>query len=106
MDWGGSWEQYLSLMKFAYNNSFQASIGMPPFEALYGRSCRLPLCWEEPGDQAMMSLELVQECNEKILLIRQQLLIAQSHQKSYADCRRRPLEFMVGITFMMALCCK
>ena len=96
MDWGGSWEQYLSLAEFAYNNSFQASIGMPPFEALYGRPCRSPLCWEVPGDRAVMSLELIKECNKKVPLIRQRLLTAQSHQKSYADRRRRPLEFMVG----------
>ena len=96
MDWGGLWEQYLSLAEFAYNNSFQASIGMPPFEALYGRPCRLPLCWEEPGDRAVMSSELIQECNEKVPLIRQRLPTAQSRQKSYADHRRRPLEFQVG----------
>ena len=69
---------------------------MSPFEALYGRSCRSPLCWEEPGDQAVLSADFVQECNEKIPLIRQQLLTTQSHQKSYADRRRRPLEFVVG----------
>ena len=95
MDWGGSWEQYLALAEFAYNNSFQASIGMPPFEALYGRLCRSLLCWEEPGDRSVLSPNFVQECNEKILLIRQRLIIAFSHQKSYADCRRCPLEFVV-----------
>ena len=96
MDWGGSWEQYLALAEFAYNNSFQANIGMPPFEALYGRPCRSPLCWEEPGDRAMMSSELIRECNEKVPLIRQRLLTAQSRQKSYADRRRWPLKFIVG----------
>ena len=73
MDWGGSWEQYLALAEFAYNNSFQASIGKPPFEALYGRPCRSPLCWEESGDQDVLSPDFVQECIEKISLIRQQL---------------------------------
>ena len=96
MDWGGSWEQYLALAEFAYNNSFQASIGMPSFEALYGQLCRLLLCWEEPGDQAVLSPDFVQECNEKIPLIHQWLLTVQSRQKSYADRRRRPLEFQVG----------
>ena len=96
MDWGGSLEQYLALAEFAYNNSFHASIGMPPFEALYGRPCRSPLCWEELGDRAVMSSDLVQECNEKVPLIRQRLLTAQSRQKSYADNRRRPLEFAAG----------
>ena len=96
MDWGGSWEQYLALAEFAYNNSFQASIGMPPFEAMYGRPCRSPLCWEEPGDRAVLSPDFVQECNEKIPLIHQWLLTVQSRQKSYADHRRCPLEFVVG----------
>ena len=96
MDWGGSWEQYLALAEFAYNNSFQASIGMPPFKVLYRQPCRSPLCWEEPGDRAVMSSELIQECNEKVPLIRQRLLTAQSRQKSYADRYRRPLEFQVG----------
>ena len=59
MDWGGSWEQYLALAEFAYNNSFQASIGMPPFEALYGRPCRSPLCWEEPSDRDVLSPDFV-----------------------------------------------
>ena len=69
---------------------------MPLFEALYGRPCRSPLCWEEPSDRTVLSPDFVQECNEKIPLIRQWLLIAQSHQKSYADCYRHPLEFAVG----------
>ena len=102
MDWGGPWEQYLSLAEFAYNNNFRASIGMPPFEALYGQSYRSPLCWEEPGDRAVMSSELIQECNEKVPLIRQRLLTAQSRQKSYADRHRQPLgwrlDFLEGFS--------
>ena len=96
LDWGGSWDQYLALAEFAYNNSYQASIGMPPFEALYKKPCRSPLCWEEPGDRAVMSPDVVRACNEKIPQIRQRLLTAQSRQKSYADNRRRPLEFVAG----------
>ena len=69
---------------------------MPLFEALYGQLCRSPLCWEEPGDRAVLSPDFVQECNEKIFLICQRLLTTQSRQKSYADCRRCPLEFAVG----------
>ena len=76
LDWGGSWDQYLALAEFAYNNSYQASIGMPPFEALYERPCRSPLCWEEPGDRAVMSPDFARACNEKILQIRQRLLTA------------------------------
>ena len=69
---------------------------MLPFEALYGRPCRSLLCWEEPSDRAVLSPDFVQECNEKIPMIRLRLLTSQSRQKSYADCRRRPLEFAVG----------
>ena len=56
----------MALAEFAYNNSYQASIGMPPFEALYERPCRSPLCWEELGDRAVMSPDFVRACNEKI----------------------------------------
>ena len=86
----------MALVEFAYNNSYQASIEMPSFKALYGRPCRSPLCWEEPGDRAVMSPDFVRACNEKILQIRQRLLTAQSRQKSYVDNRRCPLEFAVG----------
>ena len=69
---------------------------MLPFEALYGRPCKSPLCWEEPGDRAVLSPKFVQECNEKIPLICHWLLTVQSHQKSYTDRRQRPLEFTDG----------
>ena len=52
----------VSLAEFVYNNSYQASIGMAPFEALYGRPCRSPLCWEEVGDRLIQAPELVQQC--------------------------------------------
>ena len=96
LDFGGSWAAHLPLVEFAYNNSFQASIGMAPFEALYGRPCRSPLCWTEVGEAAVVGPQLIQETTEKIKLIRQRLLTAQSRQKSYADRRRRPLEFSIG----------
>ena len=66
LDWGGSWDQYLALAEFTYNNSYQVSIGMSLFEALYGRLCISPLCLEEPGDRVVMSLDFVRDCNEKI----------------------------------------
>ena len=96
LDFRGSWENHLSLVEFAYNNSYQASIGMAPFEALYGRPCRSPVCWAEVGDRSLLGPELVRETTEKIALIRERLRTAQSRQKSYADRRRRPLEFAVG----------
>ena len=83
-------------MEFAYNNSYQVSIGMAPYEALYGRTCRSPLCWTEVGESSITGPDLIKDTSEKVSLIRQRLLMAQSRQKSYADVRRRPLEFEVG----------
>ena len=68
---------------------------MAPYEALYGRPCRSPLCWTEVGESSITSLDLIRDTSEKVSFIRQRLLTAQSRQKSYADVRRRPLEFEV-----------
>ena len=87
--------KYLSLVKFAYNNSYQASIGMAPFEALYGRKCKTPICWNEVGERKINNLELVEVSLKKIRIIRERLKVAQDRQKSYADVRRRELEFEV-----------
>ncbi|KAH9705011.1 Endonuclease [Citrus sinensis] len=96
LEFKSSWDIYLPLMEFAYNNSYQASIEMAPYEALYGRKCRTPVCWDEVGERKLFGPELVQNTSEKIQLIRQRLKAAQSRQKSYADKRRRELEFEVG----------
>ena len=96
LDHKGSWEEHLPLVEFAYNNSYQASIQMAPYEALYGRPCRSPLCWTEVGESSITGPDLIRDTSEKVSLIRQRLLTAQSRQKSYADVRRRPLEFGVG----------
>ena len=95
LDFKGYWVKYLSLVEFAYNNSFQASIGMAPYEALYGRKCRTPICWNEVGEQKLSSEELIRISTEKIQVVRERLKVAQDHQKSYADNRRRDLEFEV-----------
>ena len=68
---------------------------MAPYEALYGRPCRLPLCWTEVEESSIPDPDLVRVTSEKVSLIRKRLLTAQSWQKSYADVRRRPLEFEV-----------
>ncbi|KAL0544078.1 hypothetical protein IC582_019189 [Cucumis melo] len=91
----GSWDSHLHLMEFAYNNNYQATIGMAPFEALYGKCCRSPVCWGEVGEQRLMGPELVQSTNEAIQKIRSRTHTAQSRQKSYADVRRKDLEFEV-----------
>ena len=83
-------------MEFAYNNSYQASIQMAPYEALYGRPCRSPLCWTEVGESFITGPDLIRDTSEKVSLIRQRLLTAQSRQKNYANVRCRPLEFEVG----------
>ncbi|KAL0556245.1 hypothetical protein IC582_004756 [Cucumis melo] len=96
LEFPGSWDSHLHLMEFAYNNSYQATIGMAPFEALYGKCCRSPGCWGEVGEQRLMGPELVQSTNEAIQKIRSRMHTAQSRQKSYADVRRKDLKFEVG----------
>ena len=95
LEFKGSWVKYLSLVEFAYNNSYQASIGMAPFEALYGRKCRIPICWNEVGERKINNLELIEVSSEKIRIIRERLKVVQDHQKNYADVRRKELEFEV-----------
>ena len=95
LDHKGSWEEHLPLVEFAYNNSYQESIQMARYEALYGRPCRSQICWTEVGESSITGPDLIRDTSEKVSLIRHRLLTAQSRQKSYADVRRRPLEFEV-----------
>ena len=96
LDHKGSWEEHLPLMEVAYNNNYQASIQMASYKALYGRPCRSPICWTEVGESSITSPYLIRDTSEKVSLIRQCLLMAQSRQKSYADVQCQPLEFEVG----------
>ena len=91
----GSWDRHLPLMEFAYNNSYQSSIEMAPYEALYGRKRRTPLCWDEVGERKLLGPEIVQVMTDNVKVIIDRLKIAQDRQKSYADNRRRDLEFQV-----------
>ena len=84
LDHKGSWEEYLLLVEFAYNNSYQASIQLAPYEALCGRPCRSSLCWTEVGESSITGPDLIRDTSEKVSLIRHSLLTAQSRQKSYA----------------------
>ena len=59
LDFEGNWAKYLPLVEFAYNNSYQASIGMAPYEALYEKKCKTPICWDEVGEQKLSSEELI-----------------------------------------------
>jgi hypothetical protein len=99
----GNWDDHLALMEFAYNNSYHSSIGMAPYEALYGRQCRTPLCWDEVGERKLLAPEVVQITTDKVKVIRERLKTAQSRQKSYADNRRRDLEFQVGDSVFLKL---
>ncbi|GJV49077.1 putative reverse transcriptase domain-containing protein [Tanacetum coccineum] len=101
IDFGSSWDRHLPLVEFSYNYSYHASIKATPFEALYGHKCRSPVCWSEVGDSQLTGLELIRETTEKIMQIRNRLLAARSRQKSYADVRRKPLEFDVGDMVML-----
>ena len=85
LDFKGYWMKYLPLAEFAYNNSFQASIGMAPYEALYRRKCRTPICWNEVGEWKLSSEELIRASTEKIQVVRERLKVAQDRQKSYVD---------------------
>ncbi|WVZ76657.1 LOW QUALITY PROTEIN: hypothetical protein U9M48_024613, partial [Paspalum notatum var. saurae] len=87
------WDECLPLAEFAYNNSYQKSLEMAPFEALYGRRCRTPLNWSEPGERVTFGPDLVMQAEEQVKYIHANLKRAQSRQKSYSDKRRRPLAF-------------
>ena len=96
LDFGGNWDEHLSLVEFVYNNSYQASIGMAPYELLYGRPCRSPLCWAESAEHVTLGPQLIEETTEKVRTIRDRLKTVQSRQKSYADPHRREVTFEVG----------
>ncbi|XP_070009583.1 uncharacterized protein [Nicotiana sylvestris] len=91
----GNWDDHLLLIEFAYNNSFHVSIQMAPFEALYGRRCRSPIGWFEVSEAELLGPDLVHQAMEKVKIIQESLKAAQSRQKSYAEIRRRKLEFQV-----------
>ena len=93
---GRSWDKSLPYAEFSYNNSYQASLKMAPFEALYGRKCRTPLYWNQTGESQVFGPEILQEAEKQVQIIRENLKTAQSRQKSYADNRRRELMFEVG----------
>jgi len=73
---------------------------MAPYEALYGRKCRTPLCWFETDENLVLGPDMIQHTTEKIIMIRNKLKATQSRQKSYADKKRRPLEFQGEHVFL------
>ncbi|GJV87684.1 putative reverse transcriptase domain-containing protein [Tanacetum coccineum] len=101
IDFGKGWDRHLPLIEFSYNNSYHTSIKAAPFEALYGRKCRSPVCWAEVGDAQLTGPEIVRETTEKIIQIKHRLQASRDRQKCYADKRRKPLEFQVGDKVML-----
>jgi hypothetical protein len=96
LTYGKDWEKSVSYAEFSYNNSYQTSLGMSPFEALYGRKCRTPLMWSEVGERILLKPSLIKEAEDRVAEIREKLKEAQSRQKSYSNKRRRELSFIVG----------
>jgi transposase InsO family protein len=90
---GSSWNKSLPYAEFSYNDSYQASLKISLFETLYDRKCRTPLYWDQTGERQLFGPEIIQEAEEQVQQIRENLRTAQSRQKSYADTRRRLLEF-------------
>jgi hypothetical protein len=88
LDFKGKWIKYLPLVEFAYNNRFQSTIAMAPYEALYGRKCRSPLYWDEVGKRQLIGPKIIQDMKDKVALIQKRMLTAQSRQKNYADKNR------------------
>ncbi|GJU83088.1 putative reverse transcriptase domain-containing protein [Tanacetum coccineum] len=101
IDFGKGWVNHLPLVEFSYNNSYHASIKAAPFEALYGRKCRSPVCWTEVGEAQILGPELIQETTKKIVQIKQRMEAARDRQKSYANLKRKPMDFQVGDNVML-----
>ncbi|GJR74792.1 hypothetical protein Tco_0087157 [Tanacetum coccineum] len=101
IDFGNGWDRHLPLIESSYNNSYHTSIKAAPFKALYGRKCRSPVCWAEVGDVQLTGQEIIHKTTEKIVQIKSRIQAARDRQKSYADVRRKPLEFQVGDRVML-----
>jgi hypothetical protein len=90
------WDKRLPYAEFSYNNSYQAGLKMSPFQLHYGRSCRTPLQWDQPGEKQVLGPDILLEAEANIKMVWENLRIVQSMQQSYADTRRRELSFEVG----------
>ncbi|XP_073133722.1 uncharacterized protein [Henckelia pumila] len=96
MDFGPAWHDHLTLVEFSYNNSYHSSIGMVPFEALYGRRCRTPLFWDKVGELQVEGPQMIQQMTDAVEMIFKRIKVAQDRQDSYANTHHRPLHFEVG----------
>ena len=95
LDFPRSWDRYILLMEFAYNNSYQSGISMAPYEALYGKRCRTPMCWTELNEHKIIGLDLVKD-RRKVQIILQRLKAVSDRQSSYANLKRKDIEFEFG----------
>jgi hypothetical protein len=93
---GGSWDKNLPYADFSYNNSYQTSLKISPFKALYGRKCRTPPYWDQTGERQFFGLKIIQEAEKQVRIIRENMRTAHSRQQIYADTQKRQLEFEVG----------
>jgi hypothetical protein len=96
LQYGRSWNKSLPYAEFSYNNSYQESLKMAPFEMLCGQRCQTPLFWNETGERIVFGPNILQEVEKQVCMVRENLRVAQSRQKSYADHRRRELSIGVG----------
>jgi hypothetical protein len=96
LQYGRSWDKSLSYAEFSYNNSYQESLKMAPFEMMYGCWCRTPLFWSETGEWKIFRPNILYEAKKQVHMVRKNFQIAHSRQKSYANHRRRELSFEVG----------
>nr|GEU38437.1 putative reverse transcriptase domain-containing protein [Tanacetum cinerariifolium] len=101
IDFGKSWDRHLPLVEFSYNNSYHTSIKAAPFEALYSRKCRSPVCWAEVRDAQLTEPEIIHETIKKIVQIKIKIQATHDRQKSYADLKRKPMDFQVGDRVML-----
>ena len=99
MDKPSKWEDYLHLVELSYNNGYQKSLKMSPFEALYDRRCNTLVSQDNPADRAVIGPDFLNEMEEQMLKIKQNLKDAQDRQKSYADKGRNHREFKVVIMY-------
>ena len=91
LDFKGSWDDHQLLVKFSYNNSYQTSIQMAPYEALYEIKCKSPVCWDNISERKLLGLDLILQIVEKMAKIRIHMKASQDHQKKWADAKRRLL---------------
>jgi hypothetical protein len=99
LKYGKSWDKSLPYAEFSYNNSYQASIEMALYEALYGRRCRTPLFWSQSGESQVFGPEVLKDAEKQIQMVRESLKVAQSRQKSYADKKEEISRIPQSLTY-------